>query len=135
MDIVTVYNEFGNEGCGRKTHTVCRIYRRDGPLVRGRRMRLYKRTHLSAIAQQSYWSLATASLCKTTQCLTNAKLTAKLFVKGEGEEQVTLRAYDATIRAITDTPVGKVTSESLLFSAAFDVTYNKYNVIIAVSRK
>ena len=37
MDIVTVYNvriEFGNEGCGRETHTatVCRSYRRDGPL-------------------------------------------------------------------------------------------------------
>ena len=80
-------------------------------------------------------NIAVCSLCKTTQRLTNAKLTAKLFVKAESDKQISLRAYDATIRAITDNPVGKITSESLLFAAAFDVTYNKYNVIMAVSRK
>ena len=65
--------------------------------------------------------------------MSNPKLTAKLF-ETENKQHITLRADEEAIKAIAQTEKSDVTCEDVLFGPSFDVTYNKYHVIINFAR-
>ena len=74
----------------------------------------------------------TCSSCKTTQRLSDPKLSARLFVKND-QNVISLRAHGDVIKSIANKE-SSITNEDILFSPPFDLSYNKFHTIINISR-
>lgn len=70
--------------------------------------------------------------CDTKQRARNIKTTAKLYVEDGCQNSFSFRAYQDMLTEIAQTP--DVTSDNLLQSEPFDLTFNKYHIITSITR-
>ena len=61
-----------------------------------------------------------------------SETTAKIYIEDSGGNQISLRAYQNILMDIVQSK--EITSETLLNSEPYDLTYNNYKVITSITR-